>query len=126
MTSSQPEIVTVPERLVNISSQALLMSDSEETASQESAEIAMVSAANRPQSFPNPRPKVGAQTLVTALLMHNIYIIVMLYLLCKCMLQNMVKYNNKTFSNTNSAIKKSQTQGLGTDTSVSCYEYDAY
>ena len=79
MTSSQPEIVTVPERLVNISSQALLMSDSEETESQESAEIAMVSAANRPQSFPNPRPKVGAQTLVTALLMQIIiYIMILL------------------------------------------------
>ena len=62
VTSSQPEIVTVQERIVNISSQVLVLSDYEETSSQDSA-VEVISAANRPQSFPNPRPyKVRVKT----------------------------------------------------------------
>ncbi|KAL8601313.1 hypothetical protein ACOMHN_054607 [Nucella lapillus] len=60
ITSSQPEIVTVEERIVNISSQALMMSDYEDSASQGSA-VDVISAANRPQSFPDPRPKSKLQ-----------------------------------------------------------------
>ncbi|XP_076442428.1 uncharacterized protein LOC143281225 isoform X2 [Babylonia areolata] len=59
VSSSQPEIVTVEERIVNVSSQAPLPSDYEDSVSQASA-VDVVSAANRPlkpQSFPNPRPK---------------------------------------------------------------------
>ncbi|XP_070179880.1 TALPID3 protein-like [Littorina saxatilis] len=58
VTSSQPEILTVTERVVNISSQALMMSDYEDSASQGSA-METVSAANKPQSFPRAKPTGG-------------------------------------------------------------------
>lgn len=59
-TSSQPEIVTVEERLVNISSQALLLSDYEDAASEGSTVDKGREAMNKPQSFPRAMPMLGS------------------------------------------------------------------
>ncbi|KAK7488421.1 hypothetical protein BaRGS_00020395 [Batillaria attramentaria] len=60
VTSSQPEIVTIPERVVNISSQALLPSEDDDSVSLSSA-VDKVSQANKAQSFPRAQPFLKLQ-----------------------------------------------------------------